>query len=859
MESMNNHKEFVNRKDEITKLGKSVLTATYNTACVIHAPKGVGKTGLIEQVIKQYSQKHRCITVTPDGSTQSAQGSYIQGIFSGFLQHNTIEDIDRHFIKKNSKLYVEFISGLNHSFNSLSSLLKALAWALPVWLSLLSVGAIASTKFFSQYGVPIFFIGISTMFLLLSLLTIIRIPCVQIRLISKKKRLDVLEKIANTVSDKAFFLQLSYIESCLQKGGYLLHLRNVQIMDSRSQNALVRCLHTGCDVTIPNYFFLEYQSGGDFQVETFMEYIQQPVTSTRQVAIQVEDYCLSALSEEHIRELAGKLIVLDIQTEDDICSYWRNQACGNLYEINRFIERLDTPHRSLTVGEKFDHLTNQQKMVLLLFLFSSPHAKEIEVIEMTEGILQYTQADIKLLESDDLLFSTEIDIWQCNADIEKNWENLYQDYRTVRMSAESLYERFWWRRLRDASRKDSVQYHDSVGKLLRFYSEFSPRGMASLLTHLVQEASSHYDKRILKKYFSYLLVQYKKHGFTPDTNSFAIIACCYDLELYSQAWDFLALIPGQSEQKIAYTAMLLHCMKQYERAVKLCQEYCSADISVRLKLILKQVEFISWRMIYQPSQCIRLFEEIENTTEYRKYPEYGFFLRNAEILVSVEQSIKYLHRSILFFHRLRNAKNVGISLLTLGMQYARLGKCHRAIVTLLVAQKSLDCCNVFAKHYCFVDLAAAYLLKGQKNKQILFLLEKAELIAQTDFDRLVILSNKVAHCILTQDKVTFNILMAVIQHDSLPNVVQVRRSLFYNVSVMFQNIGDRDSATVYLQKSIECHKQVTAKDSRLPLNALWEARYHHSDAGLPQALKAFYRCPYHVSFITFWHFDIPDL
>lgn len=854
---------FVNRKEDIRALGKDVLQANTNTACIIHAPKGFGKTELVNKVATLYSQKHQYVQVMPETSSENVQGAYIGSVFSALMQNNEGRNF-RHFLKSTDKetpkMYCRFFFGQQEESPNLFVLFqKSLAWLVPVWISLLGISAVFDKDFILYYGLPVFTVFMVILLINVILAGIFRSTTFCIFSASKKKQKHIINKIADTVSDSAFLIQFSYIKYCLQQGGYLLHLQDLQKIDPRSQKALLQCLHTGGNSNIPNYFFLEYQSGPNSQIESFIEYIKQPVAMSNQTAVNIEEFCVSALSEEHIRELAGKILVLNKQNDEDICMYWKEQAAGNLFDFIRFVSKY-APHKTTApISKRFSSLSNAQKFILLIAIFSLPETSQNDINEICKKVSQNFSADIEVLKLNDFLVLDNSNTYHCTKELLENWSVLYQKQDSLLKSAQSCYERFWWNRLKSPSKSNSIQHYQSIKELLHYYTTFSSFGLESLLNYTIDNVAIYLDRDSIKKTFSELLSKYILQESPSDEVLFSLVTCCYNLEFYKLAQGFLAMIKVDSHKKTAYMVLLLYCSNKYFDAINLCQDLYTQNIPIRLKLILKEAELISWRRLYNPQQCLRLFEEINNDPAYRQFPEYGYFLRNAEIIVPIKESIKYLHKSIVSFLRFRDIRNVGITLLSLGMQYARLGQHTKAVLTFSMAEKALNNNNVFAKHYYCVDMAAAYLLKGTRVNYIIQLLDQADAIARTAFDQLVILTDKVAYCILSCDQERFEALVMLIESNPIPNIIQVKRSLYFNISVMYQKLGQCEKAASYLTRSIACHRKVTSSDPRLPLNALWQARYDHSDADLPASLKPFYRCPYHVSFISFWRFDVPDL
>lgn len=851
---------FVNREKDLKDLGRDVLNAMQNTACILYAEKGRGKTALIQKVMDTYSGKHLCIVVNPGITSGDIQGGYIQAVFYALFKEDTLQNVDSYFMSlrgEELELYANYLLAGKKENAALKTASKILLWVLPLWVSLFGLDIFAKSSFFYQYRLPVLGVGLSILALCNLILWRSQNIRVQLsRIPAETRQLFLQDNLCTTIGGSALPLQLLYISNKLSSGGYIFHMMNIQTIDDQSQRALAQWIHIETK-NIPNYFFLEFQTDDDSKAAILESFLEHSTAFDRKSDVRVETYHLSSLSERHIRELAGKLIVLSGETEDEICLYWKEKANGDLFEIIRFIRQFNSAAEATAASERFARLSREQKLILLLCLFAQSPIPQSKIIQMTESVCAYAIADIQTLEIDGFISISENKLWIREKEFVKNWETLYQAYDTVQVAAQSIYERFFWEQLRYA-KNDTVDYYCLVDSLLRFYVAFLPKKLENILVYIAQNANLAYNRERLEECFSTLWKVYLQKPYSLSYHTFPIISCCYNLELYQLAKNFLALIPENSEKKIVYNALLLNRVDRYKEAVTFCRKFYNQDISNRLSLMLKQVELISLRMLYRTDECWTIFQELENAYKYHKFPEYGIFLRNAEIIVSVEASLKYLKRSIRFFRQLQDTKNAGISMLSLGMQQARIGHFQLAVYTLKQSRKLLSKYGILTSHYYQTDIAAVYLLEGRKSKQIANLLSKAEVTAQTDFDQLVILVDKLAYCILMKDKARFYHLIDRIKQDRLPNIVQVLRSVYFNVSVMYKLCGEEDEARSYLDRSRKCHEQVAASHSELPLNALWNARYTGDSSKLPRDLTVLYRKPYHVSFISFWHFDIPD-
>jgi hypothetical protein len=165
---VNKNNIFLNRDLDLKHLGQDVLTATKQTICIVSAPKGTGKTALIDRVIETYSQKHKSIIVNPGSACQYVQGKYIQAIFDAFYSQENPENIDKYFKSLHGndlKLYINFLNRENIlTADIISKLCQILLWILPLFLSLLGINFFPIDSIFYQYKYTFFACGIIVLF-----------------------------------------------------------------------------------------------------------------------------------------------------------------------------------------------------------------------------------------------------------------------------------------------------------------------------------------------------------------------------------------------------------------------------------------------------------------------------------------------------------------------------------------------------------------------------------------------------------------------------------------------------------------------------------------------------------------------
>lgn len=551
MSFVDSNEVFVNRSDDLKKLGRDILKASQNTVCILYAAKGVGKTALIQKVVARYAQKHTCVSVNPGLISSDVQGGYIQAVFHALFRQSTSSEIDQYFMSRKGdelKLYAQFLLGNINEHTFWGAVSKSLLWILPLWVSLLGIDIFTVDSFLYQHRLPILISGSVALLFCNLAICISKSDRVRLHRLSAPKRRRILEdELCTAVGSSALPLQLSYIQSKLREGGHLLHLTNIQKMDNRSQQALVYWIQLGTNAIVPNYFFLEYQTDDDSQTAALENFLKNSSPNAGRNCINVEKYRLANLSDQHILELAGKLVMLEQQSEDEICLYWKEEAKGDLFEIIRFIRRFGKSTKSLSISKRFNSLTKQQKFVLLVCFFAQPTVPEVDVIGMTRAFCPNVYADLKVLEIEDFIETNKGILGLHGTDLSSNWERLYQDEQIVFNAAKTTYDRYYWTQLKQ-TKCGSVDYYRIVESLLHFYSKYYTQRLDNILAFLAQNANISYNRDCLERSFSELLIELQQNNSITKKTTWSLVSYCYNLELYRLAFRFLSLLADDDSE-----------------------------------------------------------------------------------------------------------------------------------------------------------------------------------------------------------------------------------------------------------------------------------------------------------------------
>ena len=245
------------------------------------------------------------------------------------------------------------------------------------------------------------------------------------------------------------------------------------------------------------------------------------------------------------------------------------------------------------------------------------------------------------------------------------------------------------------------------------------------------------------------------------------------------------------------------------------------------------------------------FRKIEKNDKFKDLLEYGFFLRNSQIVLPFGKSLSYLQRSIDFFERHNETRYAAYSRLTYSIQCARLGYLHESSEILdKIAPLLLH--TSFEKHIVYLNQASIRLLRGIADEKTDHLLDKAFITATTVFDRVVILNNMLCSLIIKgKHSEEFGSLMEKLVTESKDEPdLQLRKKSYTNIYLYYCMIGDEKCATYWKNAA----QSINLKSEKQTIENVFLF-----DEEPSKDMSFLASLPCCICFITYWHFDIPLL
>lgn len=293
-----------------------------------------------------------------------------------------------------------------------------------------------------------------------------------------------------------------------------------------------------------------------------------------------------------------------------------------------------------------------------------------------------------------------------------------------------------------------------------------------------------------------------------------------------------------------YEALLLNRLCKYME----CEKFLNHEIPItegRIKFYLENIKIINLANLTKYEEALTVYKKLEkNKTDYQKYPEYGYFLRNATIVYSPINSLSYTKKSICFFKD--DMLNKSKSHITYSMNCARINKFDDALNHLRKAKKLMSS-NLMERHILLNNEVCIKFLQGNLSSELVKKLKDALLTTTTIHDQIRINANLIA--VLTKlnapnsvEEIINKIMGLINDYDnpSLTNKVFNNIISFY----LYEKNYSKASSFILLLKNE--NKRFSCSDE-----TSW--RKDSVSNVLSQNKPNFVVC-----FISYWHFELEE-
>ena len=648
----------------------------------------------------------------------------------------------------------------------------------------------------------------------------------------------------------------AYIEYILLNYRAIINIENVQVIDKTSLNILLELLKS----TSSNLFILEFTSNSPKSVD----YVQL-VEFFEDDRIEIAEKKLEKLSfKDYVRIINKKGIEKLLES-----SYIQfNGDLRKLVDIKVTLEADPTFYSMLDrlTMKTFDptnhHLKSLKKTEKIILTSIIAHKASVPIDNLASLYKVPVLADV-VFDLDlvlDSLIKEQL-IFKQNSIISISHDSISQEVLTDDTFIKFLAISFkawisYYERLLNNQEFSKLSKEKILSYLFHFYCYSQPKALFSLLPEIRSIAIQSIYPDTAIDYIESLresIIESEGNYDLIDEINFSIIDIYYYLGIFDSAYSVLEKIRNKSSRFIAYKAALLDRLDKHDDAIKYINSILTTmQVPPRLELTLKLIMFISSRSVLMIENCIALFDDINGNPKYREYLEYGYFLRNAEIILSLADGLKYVSQSVVFFRDRGLNIQEGHSLITLALMHAWSGNLEEALISINMAE-SILLDNTLERHIIFNDKAAIRIYQGLLDHEVEALLKRARETAIMSFDKLSIYINLLIFYSFNREDeksdATVEIILTLLEKQ--PDLV-MHRVAYFNIWYYYKASGEHNLAEKFINKAKNIHDQLKKYDS---YDESWESRFYPERA-VESEYDFVLRYDFEPCFISYWHFEI---
>ena len=535
----------------------------------------------------------------------------------------------------------------------------------------------------------------------------------------------------------------------------------------------------------------------------------------------------------NIRQLSDIENMFEISDEDTSINTQENFTLQRLKGMNN-------AHQIQLLCLVYAHMSQVPNEIIKLLLSD----KEYVLFLNYENILSELMGNSGLLEFDTVSNTIKLKHDSIRMEMKK-----IPQYEVKIALSFSWWIDFYEKALKEAGKNDWINIKEIVKKLCYFYCYYEPAAckILSILPHIRMIAinSINPDEAI-----SFLIGFYDTFKKLNDPEQLYtlekfLLNIYYELGIFDKAYGVFKNIAFRSNKTYnLYNAMLLDRLQQENEAIKIVDSELAKTSNHRYELSLYLIKMIATASINKYDECIKIFEYIYNNKDiYSKYFEYGFFLRNSEIVLSLKEAIPYLKESIQFFQNQNEKIYEAHARISLLMNCARVGLFDEAKNQLKITKTVLKN-NSLERHIILNDEVALEMCRGNYNRSLEDELKLAMCTAQVIFDKIIINHNLL---ILYKKNAQIAEGLQVVEYlldllDSETNRLNICFT-YWNISFFYKGYDDIQH-NYYYNKYITLYSELTSKPIR---KSVIETDVAHKP-----------NMEYVIGFISHWRFPIPE-
>lgn len=799
--------EFVNRVNERLQLTELIQQNNTDVQVIfICGSSGIGKTAFIENVLKVFANKH----------IYKVQTKHSEGYSGGYYYRELARSISNEAGENNSltsyiKGFRSSVANTNAAIRGMKSFRSSLVKTIPS----LTIKALNSA----------------------------------INAVSEIREFNE-DTILNAYNVEAYSIIDEYIQYELNQGeDTIIHFENIQDIDKTSFDSLISLIKQAERLSI----IFEYTHGfnGNYSLHELIDWIEP--TGAKIVTMEI-----GPLSDNDIVRIieqipnAQKSIITDKLIADP---HNLRSLIDYLYSVFYRQYQVSGPQKHDFTKDSLNILDSEKKFVLSLILshiepVSPIMLDEIDYLFRLDNPYSSIKEVIESLVRDGFVTPNSLRHFVISHDYistimlqDETWEK----YQIISL-------RFWLNYYATPHQGISVSKTMCLCKQLYYASCLKHYAkVLHLLDDLYDEIARMIAPDSCLDIIRNLKTTLPKPSQMLERIDLWLITLYCGLSDYKKAYDIICASNYSGQRFTIIKIIVLEEIGAKEEALELCEKeldkaqgdnlgYCIALRSTRIMLN---------HILGNYKKASAEYYECINNKDYQNHIEYGYILRNAELIysdISYKNSLPPIWESVRHFKNFGAPQMEAYSRITYGVQAALAGWFTRAEKQFEIARRLL-CGEITERHSIYNNIAVVRMFQSNNDDYTKWALQQARLTVKPGFDFTAICVNLLALLDWRGEnesalKLIPELIMSVETRKYYD--VEIVASAYYNIAKFYEKLGDECLYGRYIN---EAKKYVSNDD------LLW--RYRINGTPLPDKHNNWVDASVNraLSFISNWHLD----
>ena len=754
--------EFVNRSKEFKFLEQHLKNVgAFNSIVLLCGESGVGKSELTKVFMEQYYQETPSIKVPIQ---QAEKNSYTSG----------------YYITKLAQLLNE-LSKVDSRIHSLSSFFKLgnKSTALTKKVTQDITDDITELIPFSKTAKGLF------------------------DLIFSKGELDESKFFQSTHSDVLFAL-FEYVQFQFSEVPMIVNIENVQSIDERSLELLCTLLATNKCLFLleftekddSGYTFSELVSKFEEKPTLISTLFIQPlnIEDVRRIIESQPNVTWEIIQNSYVNWNGNIRLLVDVLARHRYSMPIVEHSPINLLEATRsHLSSLSPSDLFILILVEVHKEPAQKGLLKKILAYKEAFQYVIDLDSSLETLdrhylLKFSGDEIMLAHDSIRVYLNDIDRYPLLSVIaQKFWLDLYETL----LENGDLYLSKGWQLMKVLYFSSLLDYADKTFTLLDVISEeaVKSRDPHKLISYVeeVKECLLEKDKRKYNERITILC--------------YWLTEVWYNLGYSKKAWLQLEEINASSPKRNVLKAALLEQIGRHQEAIRFCGEEIATQLktSPNYELALRLVRLVTNYSLGNTAATKEEFARLFGNDKFSKCFEYGFLLRNAELIFSYQDSLPYYVMSIEHFAKFNAVRQMSFSRITYGVHLGLTGKINEAHFQFHTAANELGSIMT-ERHSILNNLAVLLLFERNISNDTETLFRQALLTADSDFEKVAILNN---YLVLLdwqrRDEEAEIVIKSVLRVLTKPSFAskEIIRYAYFNVFKFYDNRGFTEEIARY--------------------------------------------------------------